>query len=386
MKKFNLVLTLSLLTNLAFSQWKCRLPINNEGKNLIIYKSEAVQAISTCTPPQPGAISGPTNQCSTQPPFNYSVAPVVGATSYTWTLPGGWFGTSSTNTIACVPGISGNISVAATNSCGTGPAQTLSVTIIAGPQVTITPFTSSVCAGGSLTLTANGAPNYTWSTGTNNASIAITPTLTTVYHLTATAVNSCVAVLHRTVLVHPIPTLSASAEASMICSGETATLYASGAANYNWNPAATGATVYVTPTVTTIYTITGTSAFGCVNTTTVLQNVSPCTGINERNEMEMSIHVYPNPFRNKVIVSCSSLDFARDDNGKGGDDNGRGVNDHGIGDNDNKLEVFDLTGSLIYRTELSSRNEIDLSEKASGIYFVRLQNKQTIISRKIVKE
>ena len=102
--------------------------------------------------------------------------------------------------------------------------------------------------------------------------------------------------------------------------------------------------------------------------------------------MEMSIHVYPNPFRNKVIVSCSSLDFARDDNGKGGDDNGRGVNDHGIGDNDNKLEVFDLTGSLIYRTELSSRNEIDLSKQSSGIYFVRLQNKQTVISRKIVKE
>ena len=88
--------------------------------------------------------------------------------------------------------------------------------------------------------------------------------------------------------------------------------------------------------------------------------------------MEMSIHVYPNPFQNKVIVNCSSLDFARDDHGKGGVDN--------------KLEVYDLTGSLIYRTELSSRNEIDLSKQSSGIYFVRLQNKQTVISRKIVKE
>lgn len=375
MKKIYFLLFLLSISLTGLAQWKCRMPANNEGKNLIIYKSEAVQAISTCTPPQPGAISGPTNQCSTQPPFNYSVAPVVGATSYTWTLPGGWFGTSSTNTIACVPGISGNISVAATNSCGTGPAQTLSVTIIAGPQVTITPFTSSVCAGGSLTLTANGAPNYTWSTGTNNASIAITPTLTTVYHLTATAVNSCVAVLHRTVLVHPIPTLSASAEASMICSGETATLYASGAANYNWNPAATGSTVYVTPTVTTIYTITGTSAFGCVNTTTVVQNVSPCTGMNEMNEMEITLNVFPNPFQDKVFVNCSPLDFARGDKGKERGDNG-------IERDDNKLEVYDLMGSLIYRTELKSTNEIDLSGQASGIYFVRIGS----VSKKLIKE
>jgi large repetitive protein len=50
------------------------------------------------TPSQPGTITG-----EARPLYNstttYSVAEVSGATSYTWTLPSGWSGTSSTNTI-----------------------------------------------------------------------------------------------------------------------------------------------------------------------------------------------------------------------------------------------------------------------------------------------
>jgi hypothetical protein len=54
---------------------------------------------------------------------------VDGATSYIWTLPGGWTGGSTTTSITATAGSTGGaITVAATNDCGTSPAASLEVT------------------------------------------------------------------------------------------------------------------------------------------------------------------------------------------------------------------------------------------------------------------
>lgn len=42
-------------------------------------------------------------QCSNTTAITVSIAPVTGAQSYTWTIPSGWSGTSSTNTITITP-------------------------------------------------------------------------------------------------------------------------------------------------------------------------------------------------------------------------------------------------------------------------------------------
>ncbi|MBL7873158.1 MAG: T9SS type A sorting domain-containing protein [Cyclobacteriaceae bacterium] len=60
----------------------------------------------------------------------YSVAAVVGATSYTWTLPSGWTGTSTTNSITVIANsTSGNVSVTASNACGTSAGVSLAITV-----------------------------------------------------------------------------------------------------------------------------------------------------------------------------------------------------------------------------------------------------------------
>ena len=80
------------------------------------------------TPAQPGTIAGATTVCSGSSQ-TYSVAAVSGATDYIWTLPGGWSGTSTTNSITTTASsTSGNISVAAHNTCGTSTARVLAVT------------------------------------------------------------------------------------------------------------------------------------------------------------------------------------------------------------------------------------------------------------------
>ncbi len=80
-------------------------------------------------PAQPGSISGLNTVCMSVL-GTYSISAVTGASSYTWTLPAGWSGASTTNSISVTTGTTGGtISVVANNSCGTSPSQTLSVSV-----------------------------------------------------------------------------------------------------------------------------------------------------------------------------------------------------------------------------------------------------------------
>ena len=61
--------------------------------------------------------------------FPGTFSPVPGTVSYSWLLPAGWIGSSTTNTIGALSGSSGTISVSASNACGKSDPQKLSVTI-----------------------------------------------------------------------------------------------------------------------------------------------------------------------------------------------------------------------------------------------------------------
>jgi hypothetical protein len=141
-------------------------------------------------PSQPGTISGPTTVCqgSSQ---TYGVAAVPGATSYMWTLPSGWTGSSSTNSIPAAAGANGgNITVTANNACGSSAAQTLAVTVTPLPDVTV--------GNNANTLTANQAgAAYQWiDCDNNNAPISgatgqsFTPTKSGSYAVVVT-LNGC---------------------------------------------------------------------------------------------------------------------------------------------------------------------------------------------------
>jgi ELWxxDGT repeat protein len=86
--------------------------------------------VSGCAVPnQPGAIAGNTtvNSGSIE---TYSTSPVVGATSYIWTLPSGYTGSSTSNSISVTIGTTnGVISVVSQNSCGLSPANSLQLSV-----------------------------------------------------------------------------------------------------------------------------------------------------------------------------------------------------------------------------------------------------------------
>jgi hypothetical protein len=80
-------------------------------------------------PVTPGVISGTSSACFGAA-YTYSVVNDPFSTSYTWGLPSGWGGTSSTNTVSGTPGNSGSIFISANNACGSSSIQTLSVTVL----------------------------------------------------------------------------------------------------------------------------------------------------------------------------------------------------------------------------------------------------------------
>lgn len=128
--------------------------------------SRSLSVVSSVAPSQPSAISGDPTPCEGTS-VTYSVTNVAGMT-YAWSLPAGYTqtGGGTTNTIDVdVTSGSGTISVTPSNGCGTGLAQTLSVSSGAYPIVSIGNDTT-ICDDEILVLDAgSGYINYEWSTG-----------------------------------------------------------------------------------------------------------------------------------------------------------------------------------------------------------------------------
>ncbi|MCX7955270.1 MAG: gliding motility-associated C-terminal domain-containing protein [Bacteroidales bacterium] len=141
------------------------------------------------------------------------------------------------------------------------------------PVVNITPANPSICQGQSITLTASGSngsgpcTSWSWSTGQTTASINVSPTSTTTYTVTG-YVGSCPSnPVSVQVNVNPVPTAQITGPTA-ICQGNSATLTASGGTSYLWSNNQTTASIQVSPTTTTQYTVTVSNQYNCTATAT----------------------------------------------------------------------------------------------------------------------
>lgn len=103
----------------------------------------------------------------------------IGAFTYTWSTGSTINTTSVTPTVTTVYSVTGN-----NNFCNATAFYTQSVTT--SPTVIVTGNNNTICAGNSVTLTASGADNYSWTPGGTGTSITVSPTLTTTYSITGT--------------------------------------------------------------------------------------------------------------------------------------------------------------------------------------------------------
>jgi len=187
-----------------------------------------------------------------------------GALTYTWN-PGALSGS-----VAVVsPSATTNYILIGINASGCTNTKTISVTVNSNPTVSIVASPTAICVGSTATLTATGANSYVWNTTETTAIIEVAPSVSTGYTVTGTNAAGCINTQIISLTVNPLPTLSLTASPSSICAGATSTLTASGANTYSWSTGSALATIFESPSATTIYTVTGTDAVGCVNTETV---------------------------------------------------------------------------------------------------------------------
>lgn len=231
----------------------------------------ATTTITVNALPSVTATATPTAICSSQS----ATLTAGGASTYTWSANAGG---GSSNPTTVTPSV-GTTTYTVTGTDANNCVNTAQVTVTVTPTPTLTAGANptTICAGQVVTLTVTGATTYTWdaNAGNSNATtVTVTPANSTTY--TVNGDNSgCPGSTTVAVTVNPMPVLTVTANPTSVCTGQSATLTASGATSYTWSGNAGGGNTnpaVITPTVTDTYTVTG-DLGGCQTSTVITVNV-----------------------------------------------------------------------------------------------------------------
>jgi len=159
--------------------------------------------------------------------------------------------------------------------------------------------TATNSANAIITSTASGATSYSWtinggscngiilSSAGNGSQVSFAYPCCGVFSITCSAYNGSTFLASTTnslVMICPPSMTISTPNANNICAGTTVTMSPSGTSytSATWSGGLSGSTVYVTPTVSTCYTLTGTGVGGCSASTTKCFSLMPAAnaGVN----------------------------------------------------------------------------------------------------------
>ncbi|MFM9056212.1 MAG: T9SS type A sorting domain-containing protein, partial [Bacteroidota bacterium] len=356
--------------------------------------SNASVVYASTAPVTPPSISGPSRVCPGET-VTYSVASVARASSYVWSVPTGMTITAGagTNVISVLVDGSytgGNVTVAASNSCGTSPVRTRT-TVFNTPNTpgAISGTTNGVCG---LTQTysiaaVSGASSYTWSVsggtinsgqGTTSVSVSWTGTGTS-GSIAVKSVNACGESALRTASINKVPARPEPIVGSTTPCGGTTQAYSvatvASASSYTWTVTAGGAisagqgtkniAVDWTAGVTIGQTLAVRAANACGSSTnrTAAVSIQSCP----REAMEagsiLSMTAYPNPATDFVNVYFTTANIA-----------------------EYTIQLMDMSGRVLRNfdgesTEGVNNVPFEMSDLSSGMYLIVLDHdssRQTI--------
>ncbi len=230
----------------------------------------------------------------------------------------------------------------------------------------VTATNTLICAGTVITLSASGATTYTWHpTNSNSASITGAPGSSGTFTLIGSN-SGCKdsANISLTVMPKPTITILSSPANDTVCAGSPVTLSGNGASTYTWNNGITNGTAF-TPTATAFYTVIGTGANTCTNTTSVQVVVNICTAVNNYGNTTL-LNVYPNPSSGVVNIGLSLTNASK-------------IN----------YQVVNIAGETVYSEQGGLVNgnitkALNLTTLNKGIYFIRVITDKEIIMKKVV--
>lgn len=212
---------------------------------------------------------------SARPDFRLN-GTTIGTVSWS---PGASLSSTNTPTVNASPIVNTNYTVTATlGSCiKTG---TIAVNIVPVPSLSIAATDATVCAGSDVTLTVSGADTYSWDAVTTTNTIVVNPLVNTQYTVSGQNQNCTPVTQSISLVANPLPTVSAIASSTAVCSGQSAVLTASGAATYSWISGPGTNTYQVNPSANSTYSVLGLSAEGCAGDATVSVDVNSLPAVS----------------------------------------------------------------------------------------------------------
>lgn len=353
--------------------------------------------------------------------------------------PGGTFtydGADASSINASTGVISNGVSGTTYNITYTTPAgacqsvsSPVSVTVNALPSVSAG-ADQEVCEGDQVTLSGSGASTYVWDNSVSN-NVPFTPGVGTVtYTVTGTDANGCQNTDQTDVTVNAAPTINAGTD-QIVCSGDQVTLSGSGGVSYTWDNGVTDGVAFTPSAGTTTYTVTGTDANGCTNTDMV--NVTSNAGANVTTDavtnddgtsnggIDITLGGGDPPYDVSWSGPNGFTSTDEDLTGLEAGDYTVTITDNSgcvtvevitvlstVGINDNSLEalviypnptegdititlegnfdyeITDARGRLIFKNNGNNIEQVNMGQYESGIYFVRIQQGDASVIKKVV--
>lgn len=186
-----------------------------------------------------------------------------------------WSNGSSASTLTVNPTSTSTYTLTVTDQKGCLAIGSTTVNVLSRPSVSVGPD-RAICIGSSATLNATATSahpplTYAWSTGASTSNLSISPMTTTTYTITVTDSLTC---SHSDTIMVVVNTTTAGISGnSSACVGQNTTLTATGGGTYLWSTGASTASIVVSPSTTTTYSVTVTNQ-GCLDTATQVLNVS----------------------------------------------------------------------------------------------------------------
>jgi hypothetical protein len=195
----------------------------------------------------------------------------------------------------------------------------------------------------------------------------VNPTLNTTYTLNAHNSSGCFGSTIHSISINPLPDvgIGSGLNGDTLCLGMTTSLFATGGSSYLWSTNQTGPIINVSPSATTVYTVTGTNSNGCSKTLTIQLVVRECGEVSGISEASLQYHwrVYPNPASDKIFVTTNDL-------------------------TEMNWNITDFTGKIVLIGKQLNQHltEIDTEKLMSGIYFLSINSGNGKVVFKVIKE
>ena len=176
------------------------------------------------------------------------------------------------------------------------------ITLSLSTPIITTAGSTSICLGDSAIIYGMGASTYSWDNNIED-SIYFTPTNMGTIDYIVTGIDSlgCSATATTQLVVNALPDINAGSDLN-ICQGNSATLTATGAETYIWNNDISNG-IEFTPTESGTFVVTGTNAYGCQRSDTLILTLIPQAPVIVST---LGIQIISNAANSYQWINCST--------------------------------------------------------------------------------